>query len=225
MTDDDPGSELGLVHVFQPAASAATDGLTLLLLHGTGGDEHGLLDLGRLLAPDAAVLSPRGRVLERGAPRWFRRFAEGVFDVEDLVARTHELADFVAAAARRYGFDRSGVVAVGFSNGANIAAATLLLRPETLRGAVLLAAMVPLEQEDRADLSAVGVFIGAGRNDPIAPPEHAERLADLLSDRGAAVELHWHPGGHTIDQTTVIAAQEWLRKLRAATATAPDRLP
>lgn len=214
---EDP--DLGLIHVFQPGDPGAR--LTLLLLHGTGGDENDLLGLGRTLAPDAALLSPRGRVLERGASRWFRRIAEGVFDIEDLIARTHELADFVDAAAPVYRFDRSRVVAVGFSNGANVAAATLLLRPEALRAAILLAPHVPLEPDRSVDLSGAGVFIGAGRSDPIAPPDQAEALAKLLSDNGAAVELHWHPAGHRIDRSTLAEAQRWLGKLRAAIATDP----
>jgi predicted esterase len=160
-------------------------------------------------------------VLERGAPRWFRRIAEGVFDIPDLVARTHELADFVAAAGREHGFEPGSVVAVGFSNGANVAASMLLLRPEVLRAAVLLAPMVPLEPEERVDLAGVAVFVGAGRTDPIAPPDQAAALAELLADRGAAVEVHWHPGGHQIDRSTLTAAQGWLGKLRAAMAVDP----
>jgi phospholipase/carboxylesterase/glyoxalase family protein len=216
-------SELPFVHRYEPSPGPGDvpAPLTLLLLHGTGGDENDLLGLGRSLAPDASLLSPRGRVLERGAPRWFRRLAEGVFDVPDLVARTHELSDFVAASSREHGFDPAGVVAVGFSNGANIAAAMLLLRPECLRAAVLLAPMVPLEPDEPGDLSGVAVFIGAGRNDPIAPPDHVAALAELLSDRGAAVEVHWHPGGHQIDRSTLAAAQAWLGKLRAAMAVDP----
>lgn len=211
--------DLGLVHRFEPVA--VPDAPTLLLLHGTGGDEHDLLPLGRVLAPDAHLLSPRGQVRENGAPRWFRRLAEGVFDVDDLIARTHELADFLAAATQRYGLDPARVVAVGFSNGANIASSTLLLRPHLLRAAILLAPMVPLWPRDRVDLSGVAVFIGAGRADPIAPPEDAEALAGLFTDLGAGVELHWHRGGHEVGPTTVNAAAGWLRKLRAATATDP----
>lgn len=211
--------ELGFVHRFEPAANP--DAPTLLLLHGTGADENDLIPLGRALAADANLLSPRGQVREHGAPRWFRRFAEGVFDVEDLVARTHELVDFLAAATRRYQLDPARVIAMGFSNGANIAAATLLLRPEALRAAILLAPMVPLQSPERVDLSGAAAFIGAGRADPIAPPQGAEALAGLLTEFGAGVELHWHPGGHEVHPTTVDAAGAWLRKLRAATATDP----
>ena len=167
-----------------------------------------------MIGPGAARLSPRGRVLERGMPRWFKRLAEGVFDVEDLIERANELADFVAAATEAYEFDPSRVVAVGFSNGANIAAAVLLLRPEAVAAAALLAPMVPLRPEpsssDAGALDGVDVFIGAGRTDPIAPPDGAEDLARLLTERGAAVSLHWHPGGHQIDRSTLAALQDWL---------------
>jgi predicted esterase len=211
--------ELGFVHHYQPAERA--DAPTLLLLHGTGGDERDLVGLGRLLDPGAALLSPRGKVLEGDMPRWFRRHREGVFDIDDLIARTHELADFTLAAVDRYDLDTTSIIAVGFSNGANIASATLLLRPEILRAAVLLAPMVPLEPDDEVDLSGVGVFIGAGRVDPMAPPEQAEALAELLTERGAAVEVDWHAGGHGVDQSTVRAATVWLGKLRAAMAADP----
>lgn len=218
MTEPDA---LGFVHRFRPGRDASAP--TLLLLHGTGGDENDLLPLGTALADGAALLSPRGQVSEYGAARWFRRLAEGVFDTDDLVRRTHQLADFVAAATDRYRLDPSSVIAVGFSNGANIAAALLVLHPRLLRAAVLLAPMVPLADPPRVDLSAVAVFIGAGRADPIAPPEQAEELAGLLSDRGAAVELRYHPDGHTVDRATIAAASAWLRKLHVTAA--PDSLP
>lgn len=207
---------LGLVHRYQPPATAGAP--TLLLLHGTGGDETDLLPLGTALHEWAGLLSVRGAVSEDGMPRFFRRHAEGVFDSEDLIARTYQLADFVLAAAAHYRFDSSRVVAAGFSNGANIATATLLLRPGVLRGAMLLAPMMVLEDADRVDLSATGVFVGAGRTDPIAPPEHAKRLADQLTGFGAAVELRWHPGGHSVEPTVVGHARAWLAKLDASTA-------
>lgn len=207
------------VHRFEPAR--APDALTLLLLHGTGGDENDLLELGRALDPRAALLSPRGQVSEHGANRWFRRLAEGVFDTDDLLARTDQLAAFVTAAVARYRLDASRLVAVGFSNGANIAAALLLRHPHLLRAAVLFAAMVPLADPPVADLSGVAVFLAAGRADPIAPPGQAERLAGQLTDRGAAVELRWHPGGHEIDPRSLAQATTWLGKLRAATSTDP----
>src|SRR5262245_10680023 len=161
------------VHRFEPAPLGAA-GRTLLLLHGTGGNENDLLPVGRAVAPDSALLSPRGRVLEHGMPRFFRRLAEGVFDHEDLVARTHELADFVAESAKHYGFDEKRVVAVGFSNGANIAGAMMLLRPETLAGAILLRPMVPFEPESPPDLRGRRVLVAAGKADPIVRPEMSE---------------------------------------------------
>lgn len=197
----------------------------LLLLHGSGGDERDLLPLGRALAADASVLSPRGKVSERGMPRWFRRLAEGVFDEADLIARSHELVAFVDAASERYGFARDKVVAVGFSNGANVAAAALLLDAAAFRGAVLLSAMVPLRPEVGPDLSGAAVFIGAGRSDPIAPPEDAIALAELLSECGASVDLTWHPGGHTLTAEEVEAARAWLARLRTAIGSRPQARP
>lgn len=203
------------IHRFIPASgNDATP--TLLLLHGTGGNENDLLPLGRALAPQAALLAPRSRVLENGMPRFFRRLAEGVFDLEDLTVRTHELADFVAAATTLYGLDPERVVAVGFSNGANVAASTLLLRPRVLAGAVLFRPMVPLVPENRPDLTGVPVLIGAGRLDPIATPEHTERLATLLRESRAEVSVHWQPVGHTITEAEVAAARAWLARLTSS---------
>jgi phospholipase/carboxylesterase len=222
-------SELAFRHVHEPPED--DDPLTLLLLHGTGADEHDLLPLGRLLAPTARRLSPRGKVVERGMPRWFRRHAEGVFDTDDLIARTHELADLLPSAADVYGFDTRHLVAVGFSNGANVAASTLLLRPEALRAAVLFSPMVPLRPGQLPgarlpDLSTSAVFIGSGRRDPICPPEEAEELAAILSDAGAAVEVVWHDGGHELRRPVVDAATTWLTDLRHATGSeAGDPLP
>jgi phospholipase/carboxylesterase len=216
--------DLGFAHVHEPGDDPT--GLTLLLLHGTGGDEHDLLPLGRALHPGARLLSPRGRVREHGvANRWFARHAEGVLDTDDLVRRAGELAGFVRAAAGTYGFATERLVAVGFSNGANIAAATLLLGHSVMRGAVLLSPMLPLQPDERPDLAEVGVFIGAGRSDPICPPAHAEALAELLTDAGAAVELRWHDAGHTVTAEEVAAAAMWLGKLRAATAADADASP
>jgi len=205
MQTDEPA----FIHRFVPAP-LGPDADTLLLLHGTGGDENDLLPLGRLLTPDANLLSPRGKVSENGMPRFFRRLAEGVFDVPDLVARTHELDDFVESAANVYGFDASRVVAVGFSNGANIAASLLLLRPGVLKAAVLFHAMVPLVPETRPDLTGTRVFLGAGRQDPIAPPDETERLAALLREAGADVTLDWQPGSHGLTREEAQAAAEWL---------------
>lgn len=199
---------MSYVHVFTPAATPGAP--TLLLLHGTGGDEHDLLPLGDLLAPGAGVLSPRGNVLERGMPRFFRRLAEGVFDTEDVIRRAAELAAFVQAQAVERGFDPTRVWAVGFSNGANIAAAMLLLHPGVLAGGVLLAPMVPLVPSTPTTLTGTPVFLGAGRQDPIAPPSQPEALADLLRQGGADVTLDWHPGGHQLVPSTVQAARAWL---------------
>src|SRR5215470_17976258 len=168
------------IHEFVPGTSSRT----LLLLHGTGGNERDLIPLGRELDPRAALLSPRGKVLENGMPRFFRRLAEGLFDLEDLKYRTNELADFVAAAAQHYGFATDQIVAVGYSNGANIAASMLLVRPETLSTAILFRAMVPLIPDTLPDLSSVRVWIGAGDHDPIVPASETKRLVEFLRRPG-----------------------------------------
>jgi phospholipase/carboxylesterase len=198
--------DLGFVHRFFPGES----GVTLLLLHGTGGDENDLVPLGRELAPDAAILSPRGKVSEYGAARFFRRLAEGVFDHEDLVFRTHELADFIEAAADEYGFDLSKLVAVGYSNGANVAASLMLLHPGLLRAAVLFRAMVPFEPEEPPDLTGMPVFLAAGRRDRMIPPENTERLAEILREAGADLDLRWRDAGHPLTYEEVAEAREWL---------------
>src|SRR6266436_5086983 len=185
-------SGLDFVHEFVPGSSKRT----LLLLHGTGGNERDLIPLGRELDPRAALLSPRGKVLENGMPRFFRRLAEGVFDLEDLKKRTDELANFVAAAAQHYEFAADKIVAVGYSNGANIAASMLLLRPETLRAAVLFRAMVPLVPEKLPDLSSARVWIGAGNEDPIIPASETQRLVELLRNAHAEVTIRFANGGH-----------------------------
>lgn len=210
--EDVSGDALGFVHRYIPPESGSelAGGTTLLLLHGTGGDENDLLPLGRSLLPGAGMLSPRGKVLERGAPRFFRRLAEGVFDQEDLALRTDELAQFIDAAAITYGLERDGIVAVGFSNGANIAGSLLLRRPGVLRGAVLLSPMVPFEPDSLADLDGTSVFIGAGRNDPIAPAEQVERLAAVLREARADVTLFWQHAGHTVTKDELEAAQRWI---------------
>jgi predicted esterase len=187
---------------------------TLLLLHGTGANEHDLIPLGRELDPSASLLSPRGKVLEDGMPRFFRRLAEGVFDLEDLKKRTNELANFVAAAARHYQFAGDKVVAVGYSNGANIAASMLLLRPETLSAAILFRAKVPLIAEIQPNLSSVRVLIGAGTNDPIVPTSETKRLAELLRGAGADVTIRFFQGGHNLTHDDVDVAREWLMKLK-----------
>jgi len=206
--------DLDFVHRFVPAEGG--DATTLLLLHGTGGNEDDLLPLGRALSPTAALLSPRGKVLENGMPRFFRRLAEGVFDEEDLKKRTEELADFVEAAVAEYGLDPSRVYAVGFSNGANIAASLLLARPGLLAGAVLLRAMVPFEPEAMPDLSGRPVYLAAGRQDQMIPQQSTERLAEILRQSGADLALDWQPGGHGIGPTEVEAARRWFEDLAAS---------
>ena len=197
------------IHEFVPGTSERT----LLLLHGTGGNERDLIPLGRELDPRAVLLSPRGKVLENGMPRFFRRLAEGVFDLEDLEKRTNELADFVAAAAQHYGFASDNVIAVGYSNGANIAASMLLLRPEILRGAVLFRAMVPLVPENLPDLSSVRVWIGAGSEDAIIPTSETQRLVELLRSAGADVTLRSFHAGHGLTSSDVETARHWLDEL------------
>ena len=193
---------------------AGTSDRTLLLLHGTGGNERDLIPLGRELDPTASLLSPRGKTLENGMPRFFRRLAEGVFDLEDLKTRTNELADFVDAAMRHYELAANYLVGVGYSNGANIAASMLLLRPELLRAAVLFRAMVPLVPENLPDLSSVRVWIGAGSQDPIIPTSETQRLAELLRSAGADVTIRFFNAGHGLTSSEVEMAGQWLKDLK-----------
>jgi predicted esterase len=201
------------VHRFLPA-SQPESAPTLLLLHGTGGNEDDLLSLGQALLPGANRLSPRGKVLERGMPRFFRRLAEGVFDLADLEFRTGELAEFLTEAAAHYGFDSNRVIAVGYSNGANIAASLLLHQPHKLAAAILLHPMVPFVPETLPDLTGKPIFIGAGRNDPIVPVSNAEELIRLFTEAGAEVATSWHRGGHALTQEELQAAQNWLQQRR-----------
>ena len=188
----------------------APDAPVLLLLHGTGGDPDDLLGLARELSPRSAVLAPAGPVSEHGAARWFRRLAEGVFDHEDVVKRANELADFVLEAGAEYGFGDRRVVAVGFSNGANIAAAVVLLRPEVVREAALFASMSPVPEPPDLDLSGSRVFLANGERDPMAPLASTEELIRLLRERGADVVTQRHAGGHQITVDGVRAAAGWL---------------
>ncbi len=203
--------DLGFVHRYVPAENASRP--VMLLLHGTGGNESDLLPLGRELDPAAAFLSPRGKVLENGMPRFFRRLAEGVFDQEDVVRRANELADFVTAAAAEYRFHPADVNAVGYSNGANIAAALLLLRPEVLARAVLFRAMAPLSQPPFADLGGKRVLISAGAFDSIIPPQNAQSLAALLRQRGADVQLEVQQAGHGLVAADLALAKRWLSEI------------
>ena len=202
--------DLGFIHRWEPAGEDGP-GTTLLVLHGTGGNENDLVPLARELLPTAAILSPRGNVVERGMPRFFRRLAEGVFDLEDLAVRTDALAQFIDDAATTYGFDRDRVIALGFSNGANIAASMLLRRGPVLRGALLLSPMLPFEPQTIPDLSSVSVFIGAGTADTVISPDQARRLVEALRGAGASVTDYWHPAGHTITHEELRSAKAWLR--------------
>jgi predicted esterase len=200
--------KLAFVHRFVPPTGPS---VTLLTLHGTGGNEDDLVPLGGRLLPGAAILSPRGKVLENGMPRFFRRLAEGVFDTNDLVARTDELAEFVGKASETYGFDAGKVVAVGYSNGANIAASMLLLHPQVLAGAVLLRPMVPFTLQGAPSLSRVRILIESGTDDTVIPNELPAELARMLETAGARVRLRWQDGGgHTLTEADVEAAREWL---------------
>ncbi|BAU90868.1 phospholipase/carboxylesterase [Methylorubrum populi] len=200
------GVTFDFVHRFEPGTGASAP--PLLLLHGTGGDETDLLPLGRALSPGSDLLSPRGPVLENGMPRFFRRLAEGVFDEADVRRRAGDLAAFVAQARDAYGL--AAPIAVGFSNGANIAAATLLLHPEVLAGAVLLRAMVPLAESPPADLAGRPVLLLSGALDPIVPADNAERLAARLRQAGASVTHTVNPAGHGLSQADLAAAGAWL---------------
>lgn len=200
-----PGSPLTYRH--EPASVEGAP--VVLALHGTGGDENDLIPIARMIAPGAAVLSPRGNVLEQGMPRFFRRLAEGVFDEEDLARHTIELGDFLVAAAGHHGLDASRIVAVGYSNGANIAASLLLTRPHALAGAVLLRAMVPFEPPEVPDLRGRKILLSAGERDPIIPRPLTARLAQLLTDGGAEVTTRWYPGGHALSQREIEDAAEW----------------
>jgi phospholipase/carboxylesterase len=184
-------------HVFLPADDSAA-GSPLLLLHGTGGNEHDLLPLRDRLSPGAAVLSVRGTVLENGMPRFFRRLGEGVFDEDDLRRRSDELAEFVVTASAAYGIEDRSLVAVGFSNGANIASAMLLRHPGLLAAAVLLAGMVPYADPPDSNLAGTLVIISNGDRDPMISADVTRRLVGQLRERGAEVVELPHPGGHQI---------------------------
>jgi predicted esterase len=200
------------IHLYRPPAKP--DGPVLLLLHGTGGNEEDLVPLADTLLPGAGILSPRGKVLERGMPRFFRRLAEGVFDIEDLKFRASELADFIAEAGGKYEFSPRDVIAAGFSNGANIAGALLLLRPDALGGGILFRAMVPLVPETLPTLASTPVLISNGRVDPLVSAEETEQLAALLRSAGADVTVAWQNSAHELTQADVISAREWLAKRR-----------
>ena len=208
-----PSSSMSLAyhHVYEPGSDPSAP--PLLLLHGTGGDEYDMIPLARRLSPGSAVLSPRGDVLEHGSPRFFRRFAEGVFDLDDVRKRTHSLAEFLAAAGQQYGFDPRRLTAVGFPNGANIAASLLLLRPESLGDAILLRAMVVLDQPAAAgSLTGRRVLLVNGQEDPIVPLDHPARLAELLEAGNAATTRHLAPAGHGLTSGDLAAATAFLAR-------------
>ncbi len=200
--------DLGFIHTFVPGCSPG-----LLLLHGTGGNQEDLIPLGRVLLAGAALLGVRGKAIENGMPRFFRRLAEGVFDLDDLKLRTEELARFIEDARLHYGVER--MVAVGYSNGANIAASLLLREPRHLAGAVLFRAMVPFKPAALPDLSGMPLFLSAGERDPIVPAENVRELAAMFQSAGADVAMHWHPGGHELGPDDIDAARLWLTKTLA----------
>ncbi|MFC5701425.1 alpha/beta hydrolase [Cohnella faecalis] len=199
-----------MIHIYRQGTDAKAP--TLVFFHGTGGTERDLIPLAPILSPSSSVLSVRGNVLENGMPRFFRRLAEGVFDEEDLVFRTKELAEFLDHAAAEYGFDRGNVVAVGYSNGANIAGSLLLHYPDALRAAILFHPMVPRRGIALPDLTRTPIFIGAGRNDPICSPQETEELEGLLRNAGSSVSVHWENQGHRLTQSETEASAKWLRE-------------
>lgn len=206
--------QLGFIHRFIPSnrkeAKAKTPLATLLLLHGTGGNEEDMIPLGHEIAPKAAILSPRGKVLEAGMPRFFRRLAEGVFDIEDLKFRTNELADFIENASKLYSFDLEYMIAVGYSNGANIASSLLLLRPEILSAAILFRPMVPFIPDTLQNLISKNILICAGEWDPIVPRQNTEKLLDIFKKAHTNVSIYWQKSGHELGQEEILTAKEWL---------------
>jgi predicted esterase len=201
-------SDLGFRHRFVEGESG--DGVTLLLLHGTGGDESDLIPLGQALAPGAALLSPRGGVLENGMPRFFRRLAEGVFDQEDLRIQTKNLGQFIKNASRTYNLRADRIIAVGYSNGANIASSLLFTQPRLLAAAVLFRPMVPFVPSKMPDLKTLQVLIAAGNRDTIASRQETGRLVELFKSGGASVTTIWHDGGHELGQDDLGAAKHWM---------------
>jgi phospholipase/carboxylesterase len=204
MTED-----LGFIHRFLPAEDSA-NGETLVVLHGTGGDENDLIGIGQAIAPGAAILSPRGNVLENGAPRFFRRLAEGVFDPKEVRSRAEELARFIRAAVVTYRLDPTRVFALGYSNGANVASTVMFVEPGILQGAILFRPMLVYEPTERKDLSGSAVFISAGRMDPIVPTASVERLVKLFELAHAEVTLKWQLVGHNLVPSEVSEAANWL---------------
>jgi len=209
MTED-----LGFIHRFVPAEDP-TSGETLIVLHGTGGNENDLIGIGQTIAPGAAILSPRGNVLENGAPRFFKRLAEGVFDPKEVRSRAEELARFIHAAITKYGLDATRLYTLGYSNGANVASTVMFIDPGLIQGAILFRPMFVFEPVEQNDLSGSSVFISAGRMDPIVPVSSVERLAQLFESRHAEVIVKWQLAGHNLVPSEVREATDWLALQRA----------
>jgi phospholipase/carboxylesterase len=206
--------DLGFIHRFVPPEEPAS-GETLIVLHGTGGDENDLVGIGQAVAPCAAILSPRGNVLEKGAPRFFKRLAEGVFDPKEVRSRAEELARFIRAAMSFYQLDVSRIHALGYSNGANVASTVMLIEPGLVQSAILFRPMLVYEPEARNNLSGSGVFISAGRMDPIVPVTSVERLVELFETAHAEVTLKWQLTGHNLVPSEVREAADWFALQRA----------
>jgi len=206
--------DLGFIHRFVPAEDK-TSAQTLVVLHGTGGDENDLIGIGQAIAPGVAILSPRGNVLENGAPRFFKRLTEGVFDPKEVRSRGEELARFIRAAISRYALNPQRIFALGYSNGANIASTVMFIEPGLLQGAILFRPMLVFEPDERPDLSGAGVFISAGRMDPIVPTTSVERLVELFEGSRAEVTLKWQLAGHNLLPSEVREAADWLALQRA----------
>lgn len=196
-------------HRFDPATSEEVR--TALVLHGTGGDENSLVPFAQSLLPGAAILSPRGRILEHGVARYFRRFAEGVFDFDSIRHEADALAEFLAEAAKEYKFDASKVTAIGYSNGANIGWSMLLRHPDSLAELVLFRPMVTLTDE-QPDLRKANIFVSSGRQDAMVGEDGAKSLVAQMRDLGANVEHNWHEGGHELASSELKIAQEWLER-------------
>jgi len=208
---------LGFVHRFVPASDPSSRA-TVLLLHGTGGDENDLISFGQAIAPGAALLSPRGATNENGAPRFFRRISEGKFDPAEVRGRAKELAAFIRAASTEYSLAPERIFALGYSNGANIASSVMFLEPELLAGAILFRPMIVLEEDEKRDLAGSNVFIGAGRLDNIVPPDQPERLAEMFRQRGAGVTVCWQVSGHNLAPADIREAAQWFAMHSAAGA-------
>jgi predicted esterase len=215
-------NDFGFNHIFINSSSNSFNNkvynnsskkLTLVLLHGTGGNEEDLIFLGKQIEPAASILSPRGKVLENGMPRFFMRLAEGVFDIKDLKFRTNELADFIQKCSLHYNFDLHKTIAIGFSNGANIAASTILLHPEVLKGTILFRAMVPLVPDNLPNLYNKNILLAAGLSDPIVSREQTQNLYNLFHKTGANVQLKWQHSSHNLVPDDIVYAREWLIKI------------